>query len=63
MNVRIHKHISFDGYDKQTFHEVINLLEKLQEVLGEVEYDYIEKLISDIEEISHMEWDLDIEEE
>ena len=43
MNVKIHKQVSFDGYDKQTFHEVINLLEKLQEVLGEVEYDYIEK--------------------
>lgn len=61
MNVRIHKRVSFNSFEKQTFHEVINLLENLQEVLGEVDYDYIEGVISDIEDISHREWDLDIE--
>jgi hypothetical protein len=62
MRVRIHKQVSFDSYEKQLFKEVIDLLENLQETLGEVDYDVIENLISDIEEISHMEWDLDNDE-
>lgn len=61
MKVRVHKQVSFDSYDRQLFSNVVNLLENLQEALGEVDYDVIEALISDIEEISHMEWDLDEE--
>ena len=63
MKVRVHKQVSFDSYEKQIFHEMIDLLENLQEVLGEADYDFIEKLIADIEDISHKEWDLDFEEE
>lgn len=63
MRVRIHKQVSFDSFEKQLFRDVINLLSDLQENLGEVDYDYIERLISDIEEISTMEWDLDNDEE
>lgn len=63
MNIKIHKQVSFNSFEKQTFREVINLLENLQEVLGEVDYDYIDNLICIIEDISHREWDLNIEEE
>ena len=63
MRVRIHKHVSFDSFEKQLFRDVINLLSDLQENLGETDYDVIEALISDIEDISTMEWDLDTEED
>lgn len=63
MRVRIHKQVSFDSFEKQLFRDVINLLSDLQENLGETDYDVIERLISDIEEISTMEWDLDNDEE
>lgn len=58
MNVKIHKQVSFTTLEKELFQDVINLLRDLQEILGEVDYDTIEEVISDIEQISYMEWDL-----
>ena len=58
MYVRIHKQVSFSPLEKELFRDVLGLLSDLQEVLGEVDYDMIERIITDIDNISDMAWDL-----
>lgn len=58
MYVRIHKQVSFSPLEKELFRDVLGLLSDLQEVLGEIDYDMIERIITDIDNISDMEWNL-----
>ena len=61
MNVHSYKYVSFNDEERNLFRNVITLLENLQEVLGETDYDVIEELMSDIDNISTMEWEVEEE--
>lgn len=61
MNVHTYKYVSFTDEERNLLRNVIVLLDNLQEVLGATDYEVIERLISDIEDISIMEWELEEE--
>ncbi len=61
MNIHSYKYVSFTDEEKNLFRNVITLLENLQEVLGATDYDVIEELMSDIDNISTMEWEVEEE--